>query len=148
MPRIVSADDPLLRWPGAISLEYGDDWVSPCRLRVEERSLIEPALYGRAQSPAGVRIAFRSDTQSIRGSLVPEAFSKPLDVVCDGEPVDRLIVSGRDYFHTKDLPAGNKLIELWLPHNGPVRLRHMEFDDDPPAISESAPLSSHHDFAE
>jgi lysophospholipase L1-like esterase len=59
-------DDPRLVWKGVLSLERTDEWVTPWRLPHPKRGLFPPErLQKRAQMPAGVHIAFQSDTTMV-----------------------------------------------------------------------------------
>ncbi|HUX88626.1 MAG TPA: SGNH/GDSL hydrolase family protein [Chloroflexota bacterium] len=123
----IRPDDPRLRWEGAISLQHTAEWLQPWRLPVAERSLFPPvALQERAAMPAGVRITFRTDTQTIAGRIECQAESSPLDLVCDGQRIATAELAGREAFRFDDLPPGEKLIELWLPQFGEFRLRGLE----------------------
>jgi len=127
----IRPDDPRLAWPGAVSLEISDSYVAPWRIRHEERELFPPpdGLPLRAAMPAGVRIAFRSDTTSLAGEIEPQPEMTPLDLCCDGKPIGTVPMDGRRRFAFDGLPAGEKLVEIWLPTFQPFRLRRLELDD-------------------
>jgi len=130
MALMIRPDDDRLSWQGAISLQRSDDWVMPWRIPYPQRDLFPPeALQQRAAMPAGVRIAFRSDTTRLAGSIVPEAEATRIDLCCDGELHGSLELAGRSEFQFDGLPAGEKLIELWLPQFGTFRLRRLELSD-------------------
>jgi len=137
---LVPPDDPRLAWPGAVSLEVTRSWVAPWRIRHEERDLFPPpdGLPLRASMPAGVRIAFRSDTTSVAGEIEPQPEMTPLDICCDGNLMGTVPMDGRPRFAFDGLPARDKVIELWLPTHQPFRLRRLEIDD-------GATLSPHTD---
>jgi hypothetical protein len=129
-PSILRPDDPRLSWPGAISLHRTDEWVMPWRIPYDERALFPPdALRERASMPAGVRIAFRSDTTMLAGMFVPFPEMSNLDLVCDGRFVGSVPLDQRDSFRFDGLPAGEKLIELWLPQFGEFRLVDLSVSD-------------------
>ena len=143
MPAAIAPDDHRLRWYGAISLERGEGWLKPWRLPFEERVLyakLDPTdlLLARASMPAGVRIVFQSDTETLGGELEPlseEAYAlEPartarLDLVCDGELHQSLPLHNNTRFSFAGLPRREKLVELWLPHYREVRLRSLWMDD-------------------
>jgi len=79
--------------------------------------------------PAGVRIAFRSDTTLVAGEIVPYPEMAGIDICCDGELLGSAELDGRDRFRFDGLPAGEKVIELWLPQFGEFRLRSLELSD-------------------
>jgi hypothetical protein len=123
-------DDDRLTWQGAISLERSDEWVMPWRLPYEHLALFPPeALAERAAMPAGVRVAFYSDTDTVAGSIEPDPELAPLDLCCDGKLFRSTQVAGHDAFCFAQLPAGRKLIELWLPQFGRFRLRELRLSD-------------------
>src|SRR5688572_18677596 len=113
MPLELRPDDPRLAWHGHISLHRTEDWVMPWRIPYEQRGLFPPqALQDRAAMPAGVRIAFHSDTRSVAGSVAPPAGGM-LDLVCDGHLHDSVKLAGQEAFRFAGLPAGEKRLELW-----------------------------------
>ena len=123
--------DPRLTLQGAVSLERGDGWVMPWRIPYEDRGLFPPdALLERAAMPAGVRVAFRSDTTSVAGRIEPSAEDNLLDLFYDGQLHGSVPLAGRKEFAFEDLPPGDKLIELWLPQFGEFRLGGLEVDDE------------------
>lgn len=127
----ISPQDPQLTWAGAISVEHTDDWSMPWRVPHTERALFPPIeLQQRAAMPAGVRVVFHSDTQSVAGSVVATPESAPIDLLCDGELLGTIALDGSDHFHFDGLPAGEKTVELWLPQFGEFRLRSLQIDDD------------------
>ncbi|MCH7746118.1 MAG: GDSL family lipase [Chloroflexi bacterium] len=131
MPNHIKADDPRITWQGVISLERGDDWVMPWRIPHELRGLFPPdALRERAAMPAGVRISFMSDTTSLTGHVKPDPeYVQSIDVYCDGKLSSSISLAGKESFHVDGLPAKEKLIELWLPQYGELRIRSLEIDD-------------------
>ncbi len=130
MPQTIRPNDPRLTWQGAISFHDTDQWRMPWRIPYEDRSLFPPdALRERAAMPAGVRISFRSDTELVRGSVVPAEESSPIDLFCDGKLHGSAPLQGQDGFAFDNLPAGEKLLELWLPQHGEFRLCGLELSD-------------------
>lgn len=138
----IALDDPRLTWEGAISLERGDGYVKPWRIPFEQRLLfgktaVDDMMLSRAGMPAGVRLAFRSDTTSIEGSIaaivpnefnVAETFAAKLDVACDGELFSTFDLAAGTSFRIGGLPQRPKLVELWLPEYREFRLRTLRFD--------------------
>lgn len=122
---LLRPDDPRLTWRGIVSLERTDQWVAPWRLPHQVRGLFPPQrLQERAQMPAGVRIAFCSDTALVAGEIAdPDPESSPIDLCCDGQLVGTVQLAGQTRFAFEDLPGGSKQIELWLPQFGIFRLR-------------------------
>jgi lysophospholipase L1-like esterase len=143
MTNTLSLEDPRLGWYGAISLERDDGSIKPWRLPFEDLVLfgkLDPpdALLVRAGMPAGVRLAFHSDTRSLGGEIKPlpddayalePARNARMDLVCDGELHQSLPLHNDTSFQFEELPAGQKLIELWLPHYREFRLCSLQIDD-------------------
>lgn len=126
----IELSDPRLSWPGAISVQRSaEGWVMPWRVPYEQRGLFAaPLVEGPAMAGAGVRLAFRSDTGSIGGQIVPQPGARRLDLCCDGEFVTSAELADQEAFRFTDLPGGEKLIELWLPQGGPFQLRGLSLD--------------------
>ena len=127
MTERLRADNPRLTWQGAVSLERTDQSVMPWRIPHDQRDLFGPeGLIAHAAMPAGVRIAFHSDTRVVAGSILPEPDLGRLDLCCDGETFASVELADKDRFAFGDLPEGRKLIELWLPPVGRFRLQSIE----------------------
>ena len=130
MPNAIDADDPRISWQGAISLHRTGEWVMPWRIHYEDRAMFPPvALQERAAMPAGVRIAFNSDTATLAGKIEPRTDIALLDLFCDGQFLSSVELAGQDRFAFEGLPPGEKLIELWLPQIGEFRLGELELSD-------------------
>ena len=129
MSKNIPLDAPQLTWQGAASLERTSDGVMPWRINHEERDLFPPMdWHGRLKQPAGVRLTFRSNTQMVAGTAEINAQQGPIDIYCDGGLHAALkIQEGR--FNADGLPAGEKLVEVWLPHNVEFRLKSLELSD-------------------
>jgi len=130
----IRPDDPRITWQGAISFQKTGQWTMPWRIPYDDRALYPPdALRERASMPAGVRIAFNTDSQMILGQIEPavdsaEAIGEPgkIDLYCGGQFHDSVDLAGQKSFQFQGLPSGEKLIELWLPQYGQFRLRGLE----------------------
>ena len=130
MSLVLQPDDPRLTWQGAISLQRANGWVMPWRIPYEDRTLFPPdALQERAAMPAGVRIAFHSDTITVAGQIEAQTEITLLDLFCDGQFHGSVALAGQGSFAFENLPPGEKLIELWLPQIGEFRLRALELSD-------------------
>ena len=123
----IRPDDPNLTWQGAISLQRADAWVMPWRIPYNNRALFPPTLCGSAQ-----RCLPGYDSPSIathRSLLVMSTQtggSSGIDLYCDGQFHGSASLTGQESFLFEALPSGEKLIELWLPQFGEVRLRFLE----------------------
>lgn len=140
LSELIRPDDSRLRWEGAISVQHTSAWSQPWRLPHEQIELFPPEmLQERAAMAAGVRLTFVSDTTFVAGTVVPQAEIAPIDLAVDGTVAGSRELGGREAFRFEDLPAGEKVIELWLPQAlGPFRLRSLE-------LSSEASLRPHQD---
>ena len=123
-------DDQRLAWQGAISVERGDGWAMPWRIPEAERALFHEGLRASAATASGVRLSFRSDTRRVAGGIVAPTNPKKLDLLCDGRLHGTAeLAPGVERFEFAGLPAGSKLLELWLPPNFEFRLKGLELDE-------------------
>lgn len=121
--------DSRLSWPGALALQHTSDWSLPWRVPYPQLDLFPPVeLQARLAMGAGVRLAFLSDTRTVAGAFLSVPEMSPIDLCCNGELIATLPLDGRDTFHFDNLPAGEKLIELWLPQFGEFKLRALTID--------------------
>lgn len=131
--------DPRLAWLGAVSVQHTPEWSLPWRIPYTLVDLFPPVeLQARTVMPAGVRLAFVSDTRTVAGAFLPVPEISPLDLCCNGELIGSVPLQGRDAFLFDNLPAGEKLIELWLPQFGEFKLCSLALDD-------GASLTAHSD---
>lgn len=115
---------------GAISLEQVDGGLRPWRLPVSELSLFAPTLVEQAGQPAGVRIGFESNTQSVELTVVPHESERMIDCVIDGELVETGIIPAEGTsLRFEGLPAGTKRVELYLSQKAPVVVTGLAIDD-------------------
>jgi len=117
-------------WQGTVSLEKTDDWIKPWRIPYESRNLFYHQLCIRAAMPAGVRIIFRSDTSYIEGKIEPQLEESQIDLYCDEIFIKSISLKQKDKFVFSDLANVDKLIELWLPQKGELKLKALEIADD------------------
>ena len=129
MPQNIAPSDPRLSWPGAVSVEHQPGWSMPWRIDHTQRALFAQPLVERAAMPAGVRIAFRTDSTWVAGtySTFPEGIA--IDLCADGKFVASVPLNGKNTFHFDGLAAGEKSIELWLSHFGQVRIHQLSIAD-------------------
>jgi len=121
--------DSRLTWAGAISVHHTDEWAMPWRIPYDERELFPPVeLQARTAMPAGVRLLFRSNTTTVKGTVVAVPEMAPIDLCCDGELIATVPLDGQNNFLFHNLSGDEKLIELWLPHYGEFRLQSLEID--------------------
>lgn len=133
-----------IAYEGAVDVRAGADYVRPFRLPVADLDLHHPALVFMASCPSGVRLRFRTDTTTIALDVEQRfapgfASATPVyDVTVDNELVATTTAPGtEERVVLRDLPAGDKVVELWLPMYPGVRIRGVEIDDG--ATAEAAP---------
>jgi hypothetical protein len=131
MSQSIDLNDAKLSWQGAISLHRTDEWVMPWRVPFESKRLFPPdALLERAAMPAGVRLSFMANTSSLTIDLdVQSEDPQKLDVYADGQLYESLNVAGSRTLQINGLPTGEKLLEVWLPQHGEVRVKSLAIDD-------------------
>lgn len=130
MTQRISTADPRLTWSGAVSLQHEDGWTLPWRIDHTARRLFAAPLVERAAMPAGVRIAFTSDTTHLSGRIdstpaLEPGETRPVDLCCDGELVGSQNLDRDGAFRFDGLPAGIKRMELWLPQFGECRVHEL-----------------------
>lgn len=130
MPQHIAATDPRLKWLGSISTEVNDDWVMPWRIQHDDRALFAEELVARAAMPAGVRLAFQSNTTSIGGEINSAEERRPLDLVIDGNLAGMVDTANETSFRFENLGSDSKNIELWLPQDAEFKLSGLTLDDD------------------
>ena len=144
MSQHIAATDTRLRWPGAISTEITDDWVMPWRIHHDEKALYAEELVIRAAMPAGVRLAFQSNTSSIGGTLNSAEERGPIDLVIDGNLVGTVDTANETSFRFENLGSDLKNIDLWLPQFDNFKLSGLTLDDaaeiSPAAVSTAQKL--------
>jgi lysophospholipase L1-like esterase len=141
---------PLLDGPvsieGAVDVRRGAGYVRPFRLPVADLDLHHQALVFMASCPAGVRLRLRTDSTTVAFD-VEQRFPPPefetrtptYDVTIDNEIVASVEVPGeRERVVVEGLPAGDNVVEVWLPVFPGVRLVG-DVDLDDGASAEPAP---------
>lgn len=119
---------------GAVALETTPAGLHPWRLPLAERELFEPSLVTRASMPAGVRLAFVSDTRAVTLQVVPPGVASDppwvFDLLVDGQLHQRVApAADADAIAFTGIPAGEHRLELWLPSQYvPVVLRDLRVD--------------------
>jgi lysophospholipase L1-like esterase len=128
--REIRADDDVLTWAGAVSVEHRNGWSRAWRLPYDRIGLFPGgALRARAAMPAGVRLVLGTDTRVLAGLAAVQGVEAPLDAVVDGAIVASAPV-GPDGRFVLDLPPGDKRLEVWLPQFGTFRLMSLAVDDE------------------
>jgi hypothetical protein len=166
----VPIDAGLLR--GVAELETTPRGVRPHRLPAAVRSRYpDPQLLMVEQQPSGARLVFRTSAQVVelvthpsrvgyRGADRPRGC---LDLVVDGEDAGSSPLEGGDLLevdlqtgaseflpgpsHTtswRQLRAGDKLVEIWLPHNEALELVEVRTDQPIHPVPAEQPRWLHH----
>ena len=123
--------DARLTWSGHVGLEHSTGGTIARRLTPNAPELFtsgpECNLYNLAGMPAGVRIAFQTDSTLVGGHCTPTNGLAPIDIVSQGEIIGSMKADPNGAFRFDGLGANLKTIELWLPHCGLFQLRDLEF---------------------
>lgn len=126
---IISHHETAAFWHGHISLEQTGEYTRPWRIPFAQKALFHPDLAVRASTQAGIRLAAVSDTRSLAGRILPVENNQKLDLYVDGMLLGTADLAASETFAFDDLPAGEKLIELWLPQRGDFALKQLEIDN-------------------
>ena len=122
----LKADDVRLNWVGAVSLEINEKGVMPWRIPHGIRNLYHSQLQEKASMPAGVRFSFHSNTEIIKGQIANTPNDSQIDLYCDGQWIKSYDLKNANHFLFENLPAGQKLVELWLPQKSTFLLKSLE----------------------
>jgi hypothetical protein len=157
---------------GAAELELTARGLRPHRLPDWVRQQFpDPQLLMAEGQPSGVRVVLATSARTVslvthplrvayRGADRPRG---AVDLVLDGEPVASSVLDGGDLIevdlqtgatefrpgppHTTTfdgLPAGDKLVELWLPHNESVEVVELRSDAPVAPVEPSGRVWLHH----
>ena len=157
---------------GAADLETTSRGLRPHRLPAEVRTRFpDPQLLMAESQPSGVRLVFSTAAENLQVVLRPTRVAylgadRPrgsVDLVVDGELLHSDQLTGGSYTevdlstgasrfvegqsHTTTfppLPAGEKVVEIWLPHNESVELVEIRSDAPVEAHSSNRPVWLHH----
>ncbi|MFH1569968.1 MAG: SGNH/GDSL hydrolase family protein [Gemmatimonadota bacterium] len=125
---------------GHIELERGDGWVKPWRLPFRRRALFpspDEGLLSRAETASGVRLRLATEARRLRLRFRPLPASAPamgraafhFDLTLDGQLLQSAAVPpGGEQADFDGLPAGDKVVEIWLSQEIPVALVALEGD--------------------
>lgn len=168
----IALTDELFR--GHVELEHTEQGVQPHRLPAwARRQLPDPQLLMAEAQPSGVRLVLRTAATAIELVTRPTRVSyvgapaRPLGVhelVVDGAPAGRGSVDGGDVLtidmttggrevttgasgsvRFDGLPAHDKTVEIWLPHNELTRIVALRADADvTPVPAGDRPVWLHH----
>jgi hypothetical protein len=115
---------------GAIDLNMGPTWFAPWRIPYADRHLHHSMLVAVAGCPAGIRLRFRTNSRRVhletQHRLAPGfelTYPSTYDLTVNGT-----LHATSETPTFEDLPAGEKLLELWLPVFPGVRVHAMHVD--------------------
>lgn len=116
----ISVSDEMVQ--GAISLERTEQGVKPWRIPYGEFDLFPPnGLTGHAETPAGVRIRFATDSERVLLHIAPDSKERLFDCVIDGSIHEtRSLPPGEKNVLFEHLPGTSKTIEIYLPQTSSV----------------------------
>ncbi len=138
---------------GHLSVESGPGWLKPWRLPHHQKAFFpspDDSLLDKAEMTSGVRLRFATGSTRLTLRFQPLLQGSPggdrdhycFDATVDGELVASAAVppGGEEALFT-DLPAGDKVVELWLPQESPVSLSSLISEDGAPcsAIPDERP---------
>lgn len=121
---------------GAVSLDVTEQGVQPWRLTFDRINLFEPGVRAKGGAPAGVRLSFVSNTDTleihadspqIAGQY--DSTTWTFDLLVDGEFHQRVchpLDIGN--FRFDGIPQGEHRLEVYLEHAVPVRLKSVSID--------------------
>lgn len=125
---VIAPNDERLVWSGAISTQNGPGWVMPWRLPYADLDLFpSEGLQLGASMPAGVRLRFATDAESVVFRTEPMPSPGNLDLYADDALVSTVPFEQDDTaVRFESLPAGKKALELWLHQVTPFQLRGIQ----------------------
>ena len=125
---------------GHVELQHGDGWVKPWRLPYGRRALFpspDEGLLTRAETASGVRLRLATASRQLRLRMRPLPQTEPaggraafhFDLTIDGELlISAEVPPGGEEAVFADLPAGDKIVEIWLSQEVPVLLSGLRGD--------------------
>ncbi|HWN34076.1 MAG TPA: GDSL-type esterase/lipase family protein [Pseudonocardia sp.] len=159
---------------GALDLEHTEHGVLPHRLPARARTQCPDARLAMAEAqPSGVRLAFRTLATAVELDVLPTKIEyagvppRPdgvYDLLVDGQLTGRASATGgnvmtvdmatgagitrsgpADTLRFTELPAGAKVVEVWLPHNEMTELVELRTDAPvEPVPDRGRPVWLHH----
>ncbi|HHT27713.1 MAG TPA: GDSL family lipase [Firmicutes bacterium] len=114
---------------GAVSLEKDEFGCKPWRLPYDKITLYAKPLVQKAEMPAGVRVGLMSTTRQVHLTVVPNDVERAFSCVIDDELVETSVLApGEEEVCFSNLKPENKRVEIYLPLNVPVILRHLTIE--------------------
>jgi len=119
------------RFEGAVSFRRGGGWIQPLRVREEEIPLHAESFVERAVTAAGCRLRFATTSRSVALDVEPDAGEtvRLFDLTADDAFFGTVrLEPGASSVLFDGLPAGRKVLELWLPTHEEVRIGGLSVD--------------------
>ena len=112
---------------GAVSFQFVGGAIKPWRLPFEKLKLFDEGLVQVAEMPSGVRLRLSTDAVALTLSVVPDPQPRPFDLTIAGK-LYATVTAPADGGHAdfRDLPAGPKLVEIWLPQAYPTAVKGLK----------------------
>lgn len=117
---------------GVVSFCRGDGWLQPLRVNVDEMPLHNEGFVETAQMPCGCRLRFSTTSESVALDIEPVAggSARKFDITTDNELLETIdLQPDSSEVRFENLPAGQKVLELWLPVDQAVRIRGLAIGD-------------------
>jgi hypothetical protein len=136
---------------GHIELQREDGWIKPWRLPYAQRALFpspDEGLLGRAENTSGVRLRLETASTKLSLGFLPLPMSEPaagragfhFDLTIDGDLIHSVCVEpGGTEAQFNDLPAGSKIVEIWLSQEIPVALTTLAGDEPGGPVADDRP---------
>ncbi len=121
------------RWfQGAVSVAGGVGGWQPWRLPVGRLDLFpapNEALRATAADASGVRLRFQTDARALRLDYEPHGSVRLLDLACRNALLATVpLAPGSVSVRIESLPPGLNTLEIWLPHDAPIRIRALAYE--------------------
>jgi hypothetical protein len=132
---------------GAVSVERINGKLKPWRVHHTQKALFpspDDILLFRMGFSSAVRLRFKTDATKavLRFSPIKNLFGDFVlygnlhyDFVIDNNILQSIEISSEDTeVIIDDIPSGDKIVEIWLPHNAPTEIKSMELNDGANAV--------------
>jgi lysophospholipase L1-like esterase len=148
----IPLEDLVPLFDGQVGLRRRPGSLQPIRVPADELTFYDPFTRWVATCAAGIRLRFTTDSRALRLTATQRLLAQPVsderrgayDLYVDGElqarewgtggaamAPDTGALVGDEAFAVefRNLPAGDKLVELWLPQTATVSITGLEIDD-------------------
>lgn len=117
---------------GAVSLEPVGEGLKPWRIPYEQKVLYYPedGLQNRAETAAGVRVRFSTNSSSVTLAVQPQADERIFDLVARNELLQTVALEAGDAdVRFEHLPGHDAVYDIWLPQSSVVVVNSLAVDD-------------------